>query len=171
MSSLVSSAPIFYFRNSADQTRLAAWRTLLKDEGKKLVFTNGVFDIVHSGHAAYLEEARNLGDALIIGLNSDSSVRRLKGPNRPIQLEADRAALLAALRVTDAVVVFDNDTPLSAIEFVLPDVLAKGGDWALDKIVGREVVEKNGGQVLPLKFLEGYSTTGIVEKIIERYGR
>jgi rfaE bifunctional protein nucleotidyltransferase chain/domain len=111
-----------------------------------------------------------MGDALIIGLNSDESVHRLKGPNRPIQSEFDRSLVLAALRSTDAVVIFDEDTPFDLISHVIPDILLKGGDWAIDTIVGREVVESNGGQVLNLPFMDGRSTTGIVERILERYG-
>lgn len=142
---------------------------MLAKNGQKLVFTNGVFDLLHAGHVSYLAEARELGDALIIGLNADESVRRLKGPNRPIQSEFDRALVLAALKSADAVVIFDSDTPYDLIEHVLPDILVKGGDWSVDKIVGRDIVEKNGGKVLPLPFVDGRSTTGIVEKILERY--
>jgi len=165
----LEAAPIFYFRNEDDRKRLKEWREGIKADGKKLVFTNGVFDIIHAGHVSYLLKARNLGNALIMGLNADSSVRRLKGPNRPIQVEEDRAQLLAHLRSTDAVVIFDEDTPLELITFVLPDVLVKGGDWSVDKIVGKEIVEQHGGTVLPLPFVEGRSTTGIVERILERY--
>jgi rfaE bifunctional protein nucleotidyltransferase chain/domain len=162
--------PIFFFRNESDRIALSEWRNALKKRDEKLVFTNGVFDLIHAGHVGYLSEARNMGDALIIGLNSDESVHRLKGPNRPIQSEFDRSLVLAALRSTDAVVIFDEDTPFDLISHVIPDILLKGGDWAIDTIVGREVVESNGGQVLNLPFMDGRSTTGIVERILERYG-
>ena len=165
----MNSAPIFLFRDESDRRALADWRLNLRHENRRLVFTNGVFDIVHAGHISYLLEARRLGDALLIGLNSDESVRRLKGPMRPLQTEHDRALLLAALKPTDAVAIFDTDTPLDLIEFLIPDVLVKGGDWSVESIVGRETVERNGGQVLPLPFVAGLSTTGIVETILERY--
>ena len=161
--------PIFFFRNESDRHALTEWRNGLTKNGQKLVFTNGVFDLLHAGHVSYLSEARNLGDGLIIGLNADESVRRLKGPKRPIQSEFDRALLLAALKCTDAVVIFDSDTPYDLIEHVLPDILVKGGDWAVEQIIGKDIVERNGGKVLPLPFIDGLSTTGIVEKVIARY--
>ncbi len=164
-------APIFSFRNEHERSQLLAWRKTLRDEKKKLVFTNGVFDILHHGHVSYLKEARNLGDALIIGCNSDASVKRLKGDKRPLQKEIDRANILAALKSTDCVAIFDDDTPLSLIEFLVPDILVKGADWAIDKVVGREIVEEHGGKVLTIPFLEGRSTTGVVETIIDRYGK
>lgn len=148
---------------------LSDWREVLRSEGKKLVFTNGVFDIVHAGHVSYLGAARELGDALIIGLNSDESVRRIKGPKRPLQEEDDRAELLASLRAVNAVAIFDADTPLDLIADLIPDILVKGGDWAVENIVGREIVESNGGKVLPLSFVDGRSTTNVVERILERY--
>jgi D-beta-D-heptose 7-phosphate kinase/D-beta-D-heptose 1-phosphate adenosyltransferase len=136
--------------------------------GERVVFTNGCFDLLHPGHVTYLEAARDLGDLLVVGLNSDESVRRLKGPARPILPQDDRAAVLAGLRSVDYVVVFGEDTPLALIEALLPDVLVKGGDWAVDRIVGREVVEAAGGRVAALPFVEGSSTTGIVERVLER---
>jgi D-beta-D-heptose 7-phosphate kinase/D-beta-D-heptose 1-phosphate adenosyltransferase len=166
----VHQTPIFFFRNESDRHALTEWRSGLTKNGQKLVFTNGVFDLLHAGHVSYLAEARNLGDGLLIGLNADESVRRLKGPNRPIQTEFDRALLLAALKCTSAVAIFDSDTPYDLIEHVLPDILVKGGDWAVEQIVGRDLVEKNGGRVLPLPFVAGLSTTGIVENILARYG-
>jgi rfaE bifunctional protein nucleotidyltransferase chain/domain len=169
MSKQITFAPIFTFRNAHEQEQLLAWRQSLRDEHKKLVFTNGVFDILHHGHVSYLKEARNLGDALIIGCNADSSVRRLKGEKRPLQKEIDRAAILASLKSTDCVAIFDDDTPLSLIEYILPDILVKGADWAVENVVGRDVVEAHGGKVLTLPFLEGRSTTGVVETVIERY--
>ncbi len=167
--SALTTAPVFDLRNSSSRSELALWRKQMKDEGKTLVFTNGVFDILHSGHVTYLLGARNLGDALIIGLNSDPSVRRIKGEKRPIVIEDDRAHLLASLKSTDAVVIFNEDTPLELIRFVIPDVLIKGADYLVENIVGREVVESNGGKVLTLDLVEGRSTTNVVETIINRY--
>lgn len=140
-------------------------------DGERVVFTNGCFDLLHPGHVTYLEAARNLGDLLVVGLNSDESVRRLKGPTRPILSQADRSIVLAGLRSVDYVAVFDDDTPLALIEALLPDVLVKGGDWAVDRIVGREAVEAAGGRVAALPFVEGSSTTGIVERVLERCSR
>ena len=137
----------------------------LQAQGKTVVFTNGVFDILHPGHLRYLQQARALGDALIIGLNSDASVRRNKGPERPINPEAERAELLEALECVDAVVVFDEDTPAEIIAAVQPDVLVKGADWAADAIVGRDTVEGRGGRVVLIPVEEGYSTTAIIERI------
>jgi D-beta-D-heptose 7-phosphate kinase/D-beta-D-heptose 1-phosphate adenosyltransferase len=166
---MIESAPIFFFRDLADREALSKWRAILRQQGQKLVFTNGVFDIVHAGHVSYLLDARNLGDALIIGLNSDSSVRAIKGPKRPIQEEIDRANLLAALRSTDAVVIFDEETPLEVVNFLIPEVLVKGGDYTRDTIVGGDAVEQHGGKVITIPFTEGRSTSGIVERIVERY--
>lgn len=165
----ITFAPIFTFRDLQEQEKLRLWRKVIHDENKKLVFTNGVFDILHAGHVSYLKEARNLGDALIIGVNADSSVRRLKGEKRPLQTEADRAKILASLKSTDCIVIFDDDTPLSLIEFTIPDILVKGADWSVESVVGRDVVERNGGKVLTIPFIEGRSTTGVVETVIERY--
>ncbi|MEI7695113.1 MAG: D-glycero-beta-D-manno-heptose 1-phosphate adenylyltransferase [Chlorobium sp.] len=137
--------------------------------GKKVVFSNGCFDILHAGHVEYLTKARKLGDVLVIGLNSDSSVQRIKGPNRPVCCEADRAAVLAALRVVDAVTLFDEETPEVLIEALLPDILVKGADWDVERIAGAKTILANGGQVLTLELLEGRSTSGIIEKIIQRY--
>jgi D-glycero-beta-D-manno-heptose 1-phosphate adenylyltransferase len=134
-------------------------------EGKTVVFTNGCFDLLHYGHLHYLADARDLGDKLIVGLNSADSVRRLKGPHRPINDELTRQHLLAALEVVDAVVVFESDTPLDLIECIAPDILVKGGDWRPDQIVGSDFVLKNGGKVLSLPFVEGYSTTNLETKI------
>ena len=141
---------------------LAAWRAA----GERIVFTNGVFDLLHHGHVEYLEEARVLGDRLVVGVNSDASVRRLKGPARPLIPEDERAELLAALESVDLVAIFADDTPLALIEEVAPDVLAKGGDWALERIVGREFVEARGGKVVSIRLREGRSTTTIVERIL-----
>lgn len=135
--------------------------------GQKVVFTNGCFDILHIGHVRYLEEARALGDLLVVALNSDASVKRLKGPSRPLQMEQDRAEILSSLRSVDYTVIFDEDTPLKVIESILPDILVKGGDWSVDQIVGSQVVLANGGQVRSLQFVEGRSTTKVVEKMKE----
>lgn len=133
--------------------------------GETIVFTNGVFDLMHRGHVEYLEEARELGDRLVVGVNSDASVRRIKGPDRPIHREADRIELLSALECVDLVVSFDDDTPARLIEAVRPAVLVKGGDWALDRIVGREFVEAHGGRVANITLREGLSTSVLIERI------
>ena len=134
---------------------------------RTVVFTNGCFDLLHPGHVEYLAQARALGDALVVGLNSDASVRRLNGAGRPLVPEAGRAAMLAGLRSVDAVTLFDEDTPLELIRALLPDVLVKGGDYDLDGIVGRDAVEKAGGDVRVLPFVEGYSTTDILTRVRE----
>jgi rfaE bifunctional protein nucleotidyltransferase chain/domain len=135
-------------------------------KGDRIVFTNGCFDILHRGHVEYLQEAAAMGDRLVIGLNSDSSVKRQnKGPERPLNDEQSRAKVLAALRLVDAVVIFDQDTPLELIQAVGPDVLVKGGDWSEDRIVGADLVKARGGEVRSLKLVEGFSTTSLVEKI------
>ena len=131
---------------------------------QRVVFTNGCFDLLHTGHVEHLAQAKALGDVLVVGLNSDASVRRLKGAVRPLLAEADRAAALAALGSVDAVTVFDEDTPLELISALLPDVLVKGGDYDLDGIVGRKMVEEAGGEVRVLPYLEGYSTTGMLDR-------
>jgi len=133
--------------------------------GQKVVFTNGCFDLLHLGHVDYLENAKNLGDRLVIGLNSDSSVSRFKGPERPLQDQNSRARVLAALQFVDLVVLFDQDTPLEIISKLLPNVLVKGSDYLAENIVGADVVKKNGGVVKTIDFVPGYSTTKIVEKI------
>ncbi len=141
--------------------RVADWRR----EGKRVVFTNGVYDILHPGHVRYLEHARAEGDVLVVGVNSDRSVRANKGPARPINPDQERAELIAALSAVDLAVVFDEDTPHDIISRLLPDVLVKGADWAADQIVGRDVVEAHGGRVVRAQVEEGYSTTAIVERI------
>jgi D-glycero-beta-D-manno-heptose 1-phosphate adenylyltransferase len=134
--------------------------------GRTVVFTNGVFDILHPGHVRYLAEARRQGDLLIVGVNADASVRRLnKGPGRPLNPEADRAEVLAALAVVDAVVIFDEDTPLEIITAIQPDVLVKGADWAADAIVGRDVVEARGGRVVRVPMAAGHSTSAVIAKL------
>ncbi|HET6979189.1 MAG TPA: D-glycero-beta-D-manno-heptose 1-phosphate adenylyltransferase [Pyrinomonadaceae bacterium] len=140
-------------------------RQRLRAAGKRLVFTNGVFDLLHVGHVRYLAEARTLGDALLVAINSDRTVRELKGPDRPVFNEAERAEILAALRFVDYVTIFDNISPRSLITELLPDVLVKGGDYQLDQIHGREEVEAAGGKVVALPFVEGSSTTSLIDKI------
>lgn len=134
-------------------------------DGKKIVFTNGCFDILHAGHVQYLEEARGMGDILVVGLNSDSSVTRLKGSERPVNNERDRYLVLQALRAVDYVIIFQEDTPYELIREIQPDVLVKGGDWAPEEIVGSDIVLSKGGVVSSLRFVEGLSTTGVIEKL------
>lgn len=136
-----------------------------KSTGKKIVFTNGCFDLIHVGHVLYLESAAMLGDVLIVGLNSDTSVRRLKGSGRPINDQMNRSCVLAALSSVDAVIVFEEDDPLRLITEICPDILVKGGDWKPEQIVGSDFVLKNGGEVKSLQFVDGYSTTSIEKKI------
>jgi D-beta-D-heptose 7-phosphate kinase/D-beta-D-heptose 1-phosphate adenosyltransferase len=140
-------------------------RKRLRAAGKRLVFTNGVFDLLHVGHVRYLEQARALGDSLLVAINSDRTVRELKGPDRPVFDQAERAEILAALRCVDYVTVFDNISPRSLIGELLPDVLVKGGDYQLDQIHGREEVEAAGGNVISLPFVEGASTTQLIERM------
>src|SRR2546428_2655972 len=137
----------------------------LRAAGKTIVFTNGVFDLLHPGHVRYLQQARALGDALIVGVNSDRSVRAIKGPSRPIVTEDERAEVLAALACVDAVVVFDGDTPHDLIAALQPDVLVKGDDWAADAIVGRDIVEARGGKVIRMPIERGYGTSAIIDRI------
>lgn len=144
---------------------LAATLEKLRREGRKVVFTNGCFDILHPGHVRYLERARALGDILVVALNSDVSVRRLKGPERPVQAERDRCEIVAGLGCVGFVTIFEEDTPREIIDELMPDVLVKGADWTLDNIVGRDLVESRGGLVFALEFEEGFSTSRIIEKI------
>jgi len=137
----------------------------LREQNKKIVFTNGCFDILHRGHIEYLTKAKEFGDVLIVGLNSDTSVQRLKGKDRPINPEADRARILDALKPVDYVVIFEEDTPLRLIQMVKPDVLVKGGDYKVEEIVGSEYVMSYGGKVEIIPFVEGKSTTKIIQKI------
>lgn len=134
-------------------------------DGNVVVFTNGCFDILHRGHVQYLEKARSLGDILVVGLNSDSSVKRVKGPERPIYSETDRAFVLAGLRAISYIVVFDEDTPLDLINSLRPDILVKGGDWCEEDIVGAREVKEWGGKVKTIEYLEGYSTSGFIDKL------
>jgi D-beta-D-heptose 7-phosphate kinase/D-beta-D-heptose 1-phosphate adenosyltransferase len=141
----------------------------LKTKGKKIIFTNGCFDLLHIGHVRYLEEARALGDLLVIGVNSDSSVRGLKGPNRPILPQEERAEILSGLGCVDYVTIFDEPTPLNLISSLLPDVLVKGGDWTKEATAGWETVERTGGEVVILPFVEGSSTSHLIETILKRF--
>jgi rfaE bifunctional protein nucleotidyltransferase chain/domain len=141
--------------------QLQSWQ----NEGKKVVFTNGVFDLLHIGHITYLAKAAELGDKLIIGLNADSSVKRIKGDSRPVNDQSSRAAILAALFFVDAIVVFEEDTPQNLISTLLPDILVKGADYSVENIVGAKEVIANGGEVKTINFVEGYSSTSIIEKI------
>lgn len=138
----------------------------LKTQGEKIVFTNGCFDILHPGHARYLYAARELGDHLIVALNSDMSVKAIKNQERPVIPEKDRAEMLAALEFVDSIVIFDEDNPLRVIQSLNPDVLVKGGDWDEDRIIGAEFVKSSGGEVKSIAYVEGYSTTLILEKIL-----
>ena len=146
---------------TALQNQLAQW----KDQGDKIVFTNGCFDLVHLGHVDYLEKARKLGDRLVIGLNSDDSVAQLKGAGRPIIDEQSRARILAAMEFVDAVVLFGEETPYHMIGAVVPDILVKGDDYLAEDIVGSDIVSNNGGQVVTIPLVKGYSTSEIIEKI------
>ncbi len=147
-----------------DPAALASFVRAARAAGRRIVFTNGVFDLLHPGHLRYLQAARRHGDLLIVGLNSDASVRRNKGPSRPINPEQERAEVLAALACVDAVSIFDDDTPADIIRRVQPNVLVKGADWPADQIVGREPVEAGGGRVILEPVEQGYSTTAIIEK-------
>jgi D-beta-D-heptose 7-phosphate kinase/D-beta-D-heptose 1-phosphate adenosyltransferase len=143
----------------------AAFAESLRRQGKRVVFTNGVYDLLHPGHVRYLTAARALGDALIVGVNSDRSVRAIKGPTRPVTPEAERAEILSALACVDAAAVFDQDTPAEIIKAIQPDILVKGADWAEDAIVGRDTVEARGGRVVRMPIEEGWSTTGILGRV------
>jgi D-beta-D-heptose 7-phosphate kinase/D-beta-D-heptose 1-phosphate adenosyltransferase len=142
---------------------------ILRAVGKKIVFTNGCFDLIHTGHTRYLSIARSFGDLLVVAVNSDSSVRGIKGDKRPINTQQERAETLAALETVDFVTIFDEPDPHKVIAALQPDVLVKGGDWPIDKIIGRDVVEARGGKVVNVPFVEGQSTTGIIEKILKAY--
>ena len=157
----VNSIPDKIYTAEALQQQLKRWRL----QNKKIVFTNGVFDILHEGHITSLCEAAVEGNILIVGVNADASVKRLKGESRPVNNENSRALLLAALLMTDAIIIFEEDTPLNLINTVLPDVLVKGGDYTLEQIVGAKEVMANGGRVKIVPVLEGFSTTGLIEKM------
>jgi len=150
---------------------LKAIRQKLKTENKKVVFTNGVFDLIHSGHVDYLVKAKALGDVLIVGLNSDKSVKKIKGDKRPILKEEERSFILANLKPVDYVILFDEDTPENLIKELVPDILVKGGDWTVDKIVGNDIVIKNGGEVKSIEFVNPQSTSKIIDIILKRYSK
>jgi rfaE bifunctional protein nucleotidyltransferase chain/domain len=137
----------------------------LRSENKKIVFTNGCFDILHIGHARYLYAARELGEFLIVAVNSDSSVKTIKGPDRPVMNQAERSEMLAALECVDMVVIFDEDNPLEVIKYLMPDILVKGGDWKEEDIIGADVVKAAGGEVRRIPFINGFSTSDIIKKI------
>lgn len=146
-------------------SKINEWRK----NGEKIVFTNGCFDLIHIGHVQYLTAAKNLGTKLVVALNADASVSRLKGPNRPLQNEESRLNIMASFEFSDIVTLFDDDTPYELIKFLNPNILVKGGDWPVESIVGSDWVLKNGGTVLSLPFLDGQSTTLIEQKIIKNY--
>lgn len=152
----------------SDLQSLKASITQWQSEGKKVVFTNGVFDLLHIGHITYMAKAAELGDKLVIGLNSDNSVKRIKGKDRPVNDQNSRAALLAALFFVDAIVVFEEDTPINVITTLMPDILVKGADYSIENIVGAKEVMADGGEVKTIDFVEGYSSTSIIKKIREQ---
>ena len=153
-----------------EPTKLEPVLKTLKSQGKKIVFTNGVFDLLHLGHVTYLREARKKGDCLVVGLNSDASVKRIKGPLKPLLPLAERAEMLLALDCVDYVTFFEEDDPYNIIQILKPDVLVKGGDWALDKIIGGDLVQSWGGKVMNIPVVPGRSTTNLIEMVVERYG-
>ncbi|TAN60037.1 D-glycero-beta-D-manno-heptose 1-phosphate adenylyltransferase [bacterium] len=149
------------------KTRARLEKTIhqLKRQGKKIAFTNGCFDILHYGHLKYLEDAKAKADVLVVGLNSDASIKRIKGASRPINRQADRARMLEALSAVDYITIFSEDTPFKLIQVLKPDILIKGRDWSVRKIVGADFVRASGGRVITVPYLKGYSTTGLIEKI------
>ncbi len=144
-------------------------RERLRKQKKKVVFTNGTFDILHRGHVEYLRKAKALGDVLVVGLNTDASIRRIKGPKRPINTNRDRAAVLAALEAVDYICFFGEETPRRLIAALVPDVLVKGADWNVDAIVGKDIVEKNGGVVKTIRLTPGRSTTNVIRRVLDAY--
>lgn len=151
---------------SLDETK--SLRNLWKDQGLKVVFTNGCFDLIHLGHVDYLERARSLGDRLILGLNSDNSVRRIKGDNRPVMNEISRSRIMASLEFVNVVVLFEEDTPFNLIKELKPDILVKGSDYLSENIVGAEIVKEEGGEIRTIDLIEGYSTSSIISKIVSK---
>ena len=152
-------------------SELKSVRSKLKASGKKVVFTNGVFDLIHSGHVDYLLKAKKLGDVLVVGINSDDSVKRIKGDKRPILKQDERAFVVSNLKPVDYVIFFNEDTPEKLISELIPDVLVKGADWSVEKIVGKDVVEKNGGVVMNIEFVNNQSTSKIIDLILKRYSK
>lgn len=155
--------------NIKSRSEIKSIRDQLKKQNKKVVFTNGCFDLIHSGHVDYLVKAKEMGDILILALNTDSSVKRIKGNNRPILMQDERAFIVSNLKPVDYVTFFEEDTPAEIIKDLIPDILVKGADWAIDKIVGRQVVEANGGEVKTIEFVNHQSTSNIINIIKERY--
>ncbi|MCX6149218.1 MAG: D-glycero-beta-D-manno-heptose 1-phosphate adenylyltransferase [Ignavibacteriales bacterium] len=155
--------------NTLTREEIIKVRKQHKTEGKKVVFTNGCFDILHAGHVDYLNKAKTLGDILIVGINSDSSMKIIKGDKRPIICQEERAILVSNLKAVDYVTFFDEPTPKEIIDELIPDILVKGADWAIDKIVGRDIVEANGGEVKTITFVNDQSTSKIIKTILERY--
>ncbi|HRU39422.1 MAG TPA: D-glycero-beta-D-manno-heptose 1-phosphate adenylyltransferase [Candidatus Goldiibacteriota bacterium] len=153
-----------------DRKKLISKVNSLKKAGKKIVFTNGCYDLLHVGHIRFLKAAKKLGDVLVLALNSDASVRRIKGPSRPVVPENERAELMSELECVDLVTLFHEDDPYNIISNLVPDVLVKGGDWALDKIIGADIVLENGGKVRNIRYLKGKSTTNVIRKVLESYG-
>jgi D-beta-D-heptose 7-phosphate kinase/D-beta-D-heptose 1-phosphate adenosyltransferase len=154
-----------------EASQLAPVLRNLQKQGKKVVFTNGVFDLLHLGHVTYLQAARAQGDLLVVGLNSDESVRRIKGPLKPLLPLAERAEMLLALQCVDFTTFFEEENPYNIIKILRPDVLVKGGDWALDKIIGADLVQSWGGKVMNIPVVEGRSTTNLIQMVVERYGK
>ena len=155
--------------NIKSRYEIKSIRDQLKKQNKKVVFTNGCFDLIHSGHVDYLVKAKEMGDILILALNTDSSVKRIKGNNRPILMQDERAFIVSNLKPVDYVTFFEEDTPAEIINDLIPDILVKGADWAIDKIVGRQIVEANGGEVKTIEFVNHQSTSNIINIIKERY--
>jgi D-beta-D-heptose 7-phosphate kinase/D-beta-D-heptose 1-phosphate adenosyltransferase len=167
---LLSSTLVMTVQKIRSLAEIVQIRNQLRRDGKKLVFTNGCFDLLHAGHVRYLNQARALGDVLVVGLNSDRSVREIKGKGRPITPEDERAEVLAALACVDYIFLFDDLTPQSVIDAIVPDVLAKGADWETSEIVGRQTVERAGGTVQRIPLVEGISTSAIIKKVLDRFG-
>ncbi len=155
-----------FFKNHIELSKILK---NLKYKNKKIVFTNGCFDLIHPGHIEYLEKAKKLGDILVLGLNSDDSIKKIKGEKRPILKEMDRVYILSCFYFVDYLTIFEEETPYELIKKIKPDILVKGGDWEINKIVGKDIVEENGGKVVIIKYKEGYSTTNIIEKIKRLY--
>ncbi len=154
-----------------EPSQLAPVLKNLQNQGQKVVFTNGVFDLLHLGHVTYLQEARKQGDLLVVGLNSDTSVKRIKGPLKPLLPLEERAEMLLALSCVDYTTFFEEDNPFNVIQILQPDVLVKGGDWAIDKIIGGDLVQARGGKVMNIPVVEGRSTTNLIEMVVKRFGK
>ena len=161
MPTMEDPAPLFFSRD-----KLAGTIRDLQNSGKKIVFTNGVFDILHRGHIDYLNRAKSLGDILVVAVNSDASVKRIKGEKRPVVGEKDRAFVIANLKSVDYVCIFGEDTPYETIKLIQPDVLVKGADWKMDDVIGKDIVEARGGKVVTIEYLNGKSTTNIINRIL-----